>query len=102
MTEHSEDKLWVRLHLYDTDMQVNITRKDEPQYRDAATLITDTINRYAQVYTGRKSNKDIFYMAAVDIALKYEREKTRNDTAPYADILDKLTSEVEDALGKEK
>lgn len=101
MAVHDEDKLWVRLHLYDTEMRVNITRKDEPMYRDAATLISETINRYAQVYTGRKSDKEIFYMAAVDIALKYEREKRRNNTAPYTDILEKLTSEIEDALGKE-
>jgi len=101
MAEHDEDKLWVRLHLYDTDMQVNITRKDEPMYRDAATLISETINRYAKVYVGRKTDREIFYMAAVDIALRYEREKQRNNTAPYTDILDKLTSEVEDALGKE-
>lgn len=101
MAEHDEDKLWVRLHLYDTDMQVNITRKDEPMYRDAATLISETINRYSQVYVGRKTDREIFYMAAVDIALKYEREKKRNSIAPYTDILDKLTAEVEDALGKE-
>jgi len=101
MAAHDEDKLWVRLHLYDTEMQVNITRKDEPLYRDAATLISETINKYAQVYTGRKSDKEIFYMAAVDIALRFEREKRRNNTAPYTDILEKLTSEIEDALGKD-
>ena len=40
----------------------------------------------------------IALMALVDIALMYEREKGKNDTAPYNDILTKLTSEIEEAL----
>lgn len=41
-------------------------------------------------------------MALIDIALNYERELSRNDTAPFNDILGKLTSEIEDALGSDK
>ena len=37
-------------------------------------------------------------MALIDIALRYEKESTRNDTGPYSDILGKLTSEIEDVL----
>jgi len=37
-------------------------------------------------------------MALIDVALRYEKEAARNDTAPYNDILEKLTSEIEDAL----
>jgi cell division protein ZapA len=37
-------------------------------------------------------------MSLIDIALRYEREASRNDTEPFADLLGKLTSEIEDAL----
>lgn len=42
--------------------------------------------------------KEIFYMALVDIALRYEMELSRNDTQPYRDVISQLTSEIEDAL----
>ena len=98
MAEDNKDKLHIRLHVYDKEMSVNVVREDEKMYRDAAKLITDTVNTYADVFKGRKSDKDLLYMALIDIALRYEKESTRNDTEPYSDILGKLTSEIEDAL----
>lgn len=38
-------------------------------------------------------------MAMINIALNLEFEKTNNDTAPYDDILTKITNEIEDVLG---
>ena len=40
----------------------------------------------------------IALMTLIDIALMYERERGKNDTAPYDGILAKLTSEIEEAL----
>ena len=37
-------------------------------------------------------------MTLIDIALLHERERSKNDTAPYDDVLAKLTSEIEEAL----
>lgn len=92
------NKLQITLHVYDTDLSVTIPREEEEFYRNAAKLITDTVNAYAKVYKGRKSDKDVLYMALIDIALQYEKERTRNDTEPFKDILSKLTSEIEEAL----
>ena len=39
MAEQSTEKLRIRLHVYDTDMPVNIRPEDEPLYRDAASLL---------------------------------------------------------------
>lgn len=94
----AEEKLHIRLHVYDTEISVNVLREDEEYYRKAATLITDTVNTYASVFKGRKSDKDLLYMALIDIALRYEKEAKRNDTVPFTDILGKLTVEIEDAL----
>lgn len=98
MAEINKDKLLIRLHVYDTEMAVNIPREDEAMYRNAAILITDTVNSYASYYKERKSNKELLYMAMIDIALRYEREAKRNDTAPYSEILKRLTSEIEEAI----
>ena len=74
MVEDNKNKLHIRLHVYDTEMSVNVVRDEEKMYRDAAKLITDTVNTYADVFKGRKSDKDLLYMALIDIALRYEKE----------------------------
>ena len=40
----ADDKLHIRLHVYDTELSVNIPREDEEYYRAASKLITDTVN----------------------------------------------------------
>jgi hypothetical protein len=98
MTEEKKEKLHIRLHVYDTDIAVNVLRDDEELYRNAAKLITETVNSYANVYKGIKSDKDVLYMALIDISLRYEKEAKRNDTAPVKNILDELTSEIDEVL----
>lgn len=98
MTEEANEKLLIRLHVYDTDFPVKVRPEEEPFYRDAAQLITNTVNSYASYYNGLKSDKELLYMALIEIALRYVKEATHNDTKPYDDILDKLTAEIEEAL----
>ena len=75
MSEVNNEKLHIRLHVYDEEIEVTIKRSDEEFYRKAAKLITDRYNAYSQAYKGKK-----------------------NDTDPYNSILTKLTSEIEEAL----
>lgn len=82
------------------DMVVRVQRADEQLYRDAATMITETVGNYASIYKGQKSEKEILCMALVDIALRYGREARRNDTAPYSDVMRALTKEIGETLGK--
>lgn len=93
-----EQKLNIRLHIYDTDMSVKINRADEEMYRNTAALITEVVGNYTDYYKGLKSEKEILYMALVDIALRYEREAKRNDVAPISDVLKKLTEEIQTVL----
>ena len=101
MAEENREKLHIRLHVYDTDLSVNIPRDEEELYRSAGRLITKTVNTYASISKGQRSDKMVLYMAMVDIALRYEKESKRNDTKPYEDILTQLTSEIEEALKSE-
>jgi cell division protein ZapA len=94
-----QSKLHIRLHVYDEEIEVTVNREDEEYYRSAAKLITDRYNAYAQAYKGRKSEHVISLMTLVDIALLYQKERAHNDTAPYDNVLARLTKEMEDALG---
>ena len=98
MAEVNKEKLHIRLHVYNEDIEVTVNREDEVYYRAATKLITDRYNAYAQAYKGRKTEHTISLMTLIDIALLYEREHGKNDTAPYDTILSRLTSEIEDAL----
>ncbi|MGO5245098.1 cell division protein ZapA [Prevotella sp. LCP21S3_D2] len=98
MVDQTQDKLQIRLHVYDTDLSVRIPREDEEYYRKSAKLIDDIVNSYTKIYKGRKSDKEILYMSLLDVALRYEKEEGKNDTQPYNEILEKLTAEIEDAL----
>ena len=98
MAEVNKEKLHIRLHVYDEEIEVTVNREDEEYYRAAAKLITDRYNAYARAYKGRKSDHVIALMSLIDIALMYQRERGKNDTAPYDDILSRLTSEIESAL----
>lgn len=102
MAEQNSEKLHIRLHVYDEEIQVVVDREDEEYYRSAAKLITERYNVYAQLYKGRKSDHVIALMTLVDIALQYQKERSKNDTGPYDDILSRLTAEIEDALGENK
>ena len=101
MAEVNNEKLHIRLHVYDEEIEVTVNRDDEELYRRAAKLITDRYNAYAQAYKGKKGEHTIALMTLIDVALMYERERGKNDTAPYQDILAKLTSEIEEALESE-
>ncbi len=98
MADQAQEKLLIRLHVYDTDLTVNVPREDEEYYRKSATLINEVVNTYNKIFKGRKSDKEILYMSLIDIALRYEKESGRNDAQPFHDILEKLTGEIEEAL----
>lgn len=93
------NKLHIRLHVYDTDIPVTIMPEDEPYCRNAAKLITDKVNSLSELYRTSRSEKEILFMAMLDIAINLEFEKAHNDTDPYNNILTKITTEIEDALG---
>ena len=77
---------------------VNVPREDEPLYRKDAELINELLNIYYSNFKGIKSDKEIIYFAMIDLGLRLQRELQRNDTKPYADILQQLTSEIESEL----
>ncbi len=98
MAEVNEKKRRITIHLYDTDLSVNIQPSEEEYYRRGAKLITDVMNMYASHFKIHKSDKEIQYMAMIDIALRYEKEVARKDVTPLNNILSKLTAEIEESM----
>ena len=100
MADQNSEKLHIRLHVYDEEIEVVVNRSEEEFYRAAGKLITDRYNTYAKLYKGRKSDHTIALMAMIDIAFRYQKERARNDVAPFMDVLTSLTEEIEVALGE--
>ncbi len=96
MTE--DRKITIRLNVNGLTIPVVIKMQDEPLYRNAAKNINTTITNYKQLFIKTKSEEEILMMAMIDIALRYEQERERNDIEVYYDILSSLTKEVEEAL----
>lgn len=98
MQGDEQSKITIRLNIYDTVVTVNVPREDEPLYRKDVELINELLNIYYSNFKGIKSDKEIIYFAMIDLGLRLQRELQRNDTKPYADILQQLTSEIESEL----
>ena len=99
MAEQKTDRLHIKLHVYDEEIEVVINSEEEEFYRSAAKFITERYNAYSGRYAGRKSDHTIALMTLIDIALLYEKERSHNDTSVYDNVLNRLTCEIEDALG---
>lgn len=93
-----EEKLRIRLHLYETDLMVNVPREEEQYYRAAAKQVTETVNTYAKIYQGKKTHNDVMYMAMLDLALRSSKLAALNVTQPFMELIAKLTQEIEEVM----
>lgn len=93
-----EEKLRIKLHLYETDLMVNVPREEEQYYRAAAKRVTETVNTYAKIYQGKKTHNDVMYMAMLDLALRSNKLAALNDTQPFMELIAKLTQEIEEVM----
>ena len=88
--------------MYGEEINVTINREEEELYRSAAKMITDRYNVDAKLFKGRKGDHTIALMTLIDVALQYQREHSRNDTAPYEDVLSQLSAEIDEVISKKK
>lgn len=93
-----EEKLRIKLHLYETDLMVNVPREEEQYYRAAAKQVTETVNTYAKIYQGKKTHNDVMYMAMLDLALRSNKLAALNDTQSFMELIAKLTQEIEEVM----
>ena len=91
-------KQHITLNIHDTVISIMVPQEDEAKYREAGTLINERLNTYFNYYKDVKSNKEIYFYAMIDIALKYINESKRNDTKPILNVLEELNKEIEESL----
>ena len=102
MADDNKDTFNIRLHVYHEELNVTINREEDELYRSAAKMITDRYNVYAKLFKGSKGDHTIALMTLIDVALQYQREHSRNDTAPYEDVLSQLSAEIDEVISKKK
>ena len=91
-------KQHITLNIHDTVISIMVPQEDEAKYREAGVLINERLNTYFNYYKDVKSNKEIYFYAMIDIALKYINESKRNDTKPILNVLEELNKEIEESL----
>ena len=101
MPEDELNKINIKLNIYDRVVELKVPREEESLYRKDAELINALLNVYYDNFKGLKEDKEITYFAMVDLGLRLQRELQRNDTKPYDDIIQRLTSEIETVLKAE-
>jgi cell division protein ZapA len=56
MPEVNNEKLHIKLHVYDEEIEVTVNRADEEFYRKAAKLVTNRYNAYSQAIRVRRAS----------------------------------------------
>lgn len=90
----------ISLNLHGTKIAIRVLPEEEEFYRRAEKLINAKANTYFQLLAGRRTDQEILFACMLDIAVAYEKEQARNDTEPFNDLLETLTSELEETLKK--
>lgn len=65
-----EKKEKIELEVYDELIEVYAKKSDVKRYFDAAKMVTDRYNTYAELFRGKKSDHTIALITMLDIALK--------------------------------
>jgi len=92
-----DDKLRIRVLIGDANYPLHIDRADEKLYRDAARLINDMLNRYRDTFPGLSKEQYLAMVALHNACMNLER-KHDNDTAPFAERLQKSIDLIDDYL----
>lgn len=96
-----ELKRIIRLRIYDTFIPVRVPQEEEPLYRKDADLINELLNLYFANFKDKKPDKEIIFYAMIDLGLRLQKERQRNDTKSYDKVMLELTGEIENILSDE-
>lgn len=98
MNEVSE-RFVIKLRINNQEYPITVRRDKEEIYRAAEKRINEKLNRYKQQYPHLGEERYVF-MTMLDLVTKLIECEKKNDTEPYLDILNELTSEIEEVLPK--
>ena len=98
MAEVNKGKQHISLKICGETIDIYVKSEEEPFYRDAEKLAKSTYAKYAQLFSGRKGERFFAATALLEIGVKYEMERAKKDTDSYDSLLERLTSEIDEAL----
>ncbi len=79
---------------------LNIDAAEEPVYRNAATLINDTYERYSKHFPN-KPVEQIWVYVALAIAVNLQSDARDKEVKPIMDALRELNKRIEETIGAE-
>jgi cell division protein ZapA len=98
MAEVKTGKQHISLNICDEKIDIYVKADEEAYYRDAEKLIRTTYGKYADLFRGRRSERFISATALLEIGVKYQMESASKDTDSYNTLLERLTSDIDEAL----
>lgn len=98
MAEVKKEKQHISLNICDEKIDIYVQPEAEGYYRDAEKLVQTTYGKFAEMFRGRRSERFIAATALLEMAVKYQMEHASKDTDSYNNFLQRLTSEIDEAL----
>jgi len=95
-----DDKLKIHLNVNDNEIPLTIPRDEEEIYREAAKCINNKLNTYRSKLASLSKEKQV-NLVLLDIAVNFVKERQRNDTKPYKEMITRLTGDLESYFNKE-
>lgn len=93
-----KEKQHISLNLCDEKIDIYVKVEEETYYRMAEKLVRDTYNKYAALFKGRRGDRFIAATAMLEIGVKYQMEHANKSTDSYNELLERLTSDIDEAL----
>jgi cell division protein ZapA len=98
MAEVNKEKQHISLNICSEKIDIYVKSDLEGLYRKAEKLIEATYGKYDQMFRGRRSERFIAATALLEIGVMYEMEHAQKETDTYDRLLERLTSEIDEAL----
>lgn len=98
MPEVNKEKQHISLNICNEKIDIYVKGDEEAYYRDAEKLVRKTYSKYDELFKGRRSERFVAATALLEIGVKYQMESASKDTDSYNTLLERLTSDIDEAL----
>ena len=98
MAEVNKEKQHFSLNICNEKIDIYVKGDEEAFYRDAEKLARNTYSKYEELFKGRRSERFVAATALLEIGVKYQMEHASKDIDSYNNLLQRLTSDIDEAL----
>lgn len=93
-----DEEFLINIEIAGKKYPLTIKRRDEELVRAAAAQINSKILQYRQHFAVDVDMKDLLAMVAFQLSMHNLQLEEKNDTSPFTEKIQELTSEVEEYL----